>query len=594
MTEPVKRRLAVILAFDMVGYSRLTEEDEEGTHQRMKDVARDVIEPLLAQHEGRLVKKTGDGGLVEFASVVEAARWALAMQRRMTLRNAPEDPSRRMEFRVGISLGDIIIDNDDIYGEGVNIAARLEELADAGGICVTHTVVEHLHGRVDARFVDLGEPRLKNISRALRVFRLVDTTDEPGTSNSPYAPAILSPIVSGFGSRPVIAVMPLDTFRSNSPDEEYFADGLTEDITMALANWRSFPVISRNSAFSFKGRKIELKTAGRELGARYLVEGSVRRQASQVRMNIQLVEAEVGHQLYAEHYDRDISDVLGVQDEIATSIVGVLEPELLRVERDRASTAPISVAAYDLLQRGLWHHYRRTKEDGVSAQAFFHKALAADPNYAQAAASLSICLSQSMLSGWMPDPQGAIVEAFALAQRAVFLDARDPLAHYALGLACLHSKRIPLGVREMEEAVRLNPSYAAAHANLGNFYNYLGRPDEALELVKRALRLSPNDPRLFLWIPPLAGAHYLAGRYEQAIEAGRYGLAIKPDYLHCLRYVVAALGQLGRQDEAAGALAQLRALDGKLANTESFLSAYYIHHKSLEHILEGLRKAGFG
>lgn len=180
----------------------------------------------------------------------------------------------------------------------------------------------------------------------------------------------------------------------------------------------------------------------------------MRRQASQVRMNIQLVEAEVGHQLYAEHYDRDISDVLGVQDEIATSIVGVLEPELLRVERDRASTAPISVAAYDLLQRGLWHHYRRTKEDGVSAQAFFHKALAADPNYAQAAASLSICLSQSMLSGWMPDPQGAIVEAFALAQRAVFLDARDPLAHYALGLACLHSKRIPLGVREMEEAVR--------------------------------------------------------------------------------------------------------------------------------------------
>jgi TolB-like protein/class 3 adenylate cyclase/tetratricopeptide (TPR) repeat protein len=591
MTESVKRRLAVILAFDMVGYSRLMEEDEEGTHQRTKDVARDVIEPLLAQHEGRLVKKTGDGGLVEFASVVEAARWALGMQRRMAERNAPEAPSRRIEFRIGISLGDIIIEPDDIYGEGVNIAARLQELADAGGICVTHTVVDQVHGRVDGRFVDLGEPKLKNISRPLRIFRLVDA--ESGVPGGTYAPAVLSPIVSGFGSRPVIAVMPLDTF-SNSQNEEYFADGLTEDITTALSNWRSFPVISRNSAFSFKGRKIELKAAGRELGARYLVEGSVRRQASQVRMNIQLVEAEVGHQLYAEHYDRDISDVLGVQDEIATSIVGVLEPELLRVERDRASTAPASVAAYDLLQRGLWHHYRRTKEDSVSAQAFFHKALAADPNYAQAAAALSVCLSQSMLSGWMADPQGAIVEAFELAQRAVFLDARDPLPHYALGLACLHSRRIPLGVREMEEAVRLNPSYAAAHANLGNFYNYLGRPDEALELVTRALRLSPNDPRLFLWIPPLAGAHYLAGRYEQAIEAGRYGLAIKPDYLHCLRYVVAALGQLGRQDEAAGAIAQLRTLDGKLANTASFLAAYYIDHKSLEHILEGLRKAGFG
>jgi adenylate cyclase len=591
MADPVNRRLAVILAFDVVGYSHLMEEDEEGTHRRMRDVMRDVVHPLLAEHAGRLAKSTGDGGIVEFQSVIAAARWALALQRRLGASNTAEAVAGRIEMRVGISLGDIIIEPDDIYGEGVNIAVRLQSIAEAGGICITQPVAEQLRGKLDAVFVDLGEPKLKNMSRPIHVYRLVDEAAAPRRGAAP-ANAYPAPAISGFGGRPAIAVLPLDTF-SKSRDEEYFSDGLTEDITTALANWRSFPVISRNSAFTYKGRKIEVKAVGEELGARYLVEGSVRRQRARVRVTIQLVEAASGHHLYAENYDREINDVLGVQDEIATSIVGVLEPELLRVERDRASATPSSFAVYDLLQRGLWHHYRRTKEDSVSALDYFRKAIAADPNYAQAMASLSVCLSQSMLSGWVDDPKQAISEAFEMGQRAVFLDARDPLPHFALGLASLHSRQIPLAVREMEEAVRINPSYAAAYVNLSNLNNYMGRPKEALDFVTRALSLSPNDPRIFLWIPALSGAHYLAGQYEQAIECGRYGLGIKPDYRHCLRYVVAALGQLDRRDEAAAAIAQLRTLDARLEDTATFLASYYVDQKALEHILEGLRKAGF-
>lgn len=591
MTKPLKRRLAVVLAFDVVGYSRLMEADEEGTHQRTMDVLRDVVEPLLVQCEGRLVKSTGDGGLVEFVSVIGAARFALELQRKMAQRNAAEPASRRIEFRIGISLGDVIIEPNDIYGEGVNIAARLQTVAEPGGICVTQPVAEQIRGKMSVRLVDSGEPKLKNMSRALRIFRLLD--DEPKVPSGAYSPTSApSPIISGFGGRPAIAVMPLDTF-SKSHDEEYFADGLTEDITTALANWRSFPVISRNSAFTYKGRKFDIKTVGRELGARYLVEGSVRRQGPNFRITIQLVEAEAGFHISAEQYDREIDNVLGVQDEIATSIVGALEPELLRVERDRASATPPSYAAYDLLQHGLWHHYRRTKEDDAAAQEYFRKAIAADPDYAQAIAALSVCLSQSMLSGWAEDPQRTITEAFELGQRAVFLDARDPLTHFALGLASLHKQQIALAMRAMEEAVRLNPSYAVAYVNLSNLNNYVGRPDKAFEFITRALRLSPNDPRVFMWMPALASSHYLSGRYEQAVEAGRYGLAIKPDYLHSARYVVAGLGQLGKLDEAEAAIATLRRLDASLADTAAFLGRYYVDQKSLEHILEGLRKAGF-
>ena len=587
MSDDVKRRLAVVAAFDVVGYSRLMEADEEGTHRRMRDISGEVIQPLLSRYHGRLCKLTGDGGIAEFVSVIEAARCALELHRAMAVRNRPQAAGREILFRVGISLSDIIVEPEDIYGEGVNIAARLQELADGGGICVTGNVAEELRGKVDGRLVDLGTPKLKNLTRPVQVFRLVD-----GGLNgeaSPLTPPS-SAAVPGFG-RPAIVVLPLDTFTA-SQDEDYFADGLTEDITTALATWRFFPVISRNSAFTYKGRKFDIKSVGRELGARYLLEGSVRRHHNRARITIQLIEADTGTHLLAEQYDREIDNLLGLQDEIATSIVGVLEPELLRVERDRASTRPATFAAYDLLQRGLWHHYRRTREDSALALTTLRKAMAADPNYAQIAAALSICLSQSMLSGWLDNPKAAVGEAVELGQRAVFLDARDPMAHFSLGVASMHAGQRALAVRELAAAARLNPSYAGAHALLGNQHNYGGRPDEAFACISRALRLSPNDPSVFLWMPALAASHYLGGHYGQAIEAANQGLALKPDYLLPVRYLVAALGQLGRRDEASQWLGQLRTLDKSRAETAAFLGAYY-ENAPLQHILDGLAKAGF-
>jgi adenylate cyclase len=442
-----------------------------------------------------------------------------------------------------------------------------------------------LRGKVDGHLVDIGHPKLKNMSRPVQVFRLLDDTAPAGTASP--SPGTFVP---GFG-RPAIVVLPLDTF-TQSAEDAYFADGLSEDITTALATWRFFPVIARNSAFSFKGRKIEVRSVAHELGARYVVEGSVRRHGNNVRVTVQLIEADSEHHIFAEHYDRTSEDLLGVQEEIATAIVAVLEPELLRVERDRASARPVSVAAYDMLQRGLWHHYRRTREDAALAIAFLRRAIEADPHYAQIAAALSICLSQSMLSGWLDDPKAAVAEAFELGRKAILLDGRDPMAHFALGVAAMHSGQRALAVSEFGAAVLLNPSYASAHALLGNQHNYAGRPQEALASIMRALRLSPNDPHVFLWIPALAASHYLAGSYEEAIEAAQRGLTLRPDYLHPLRYLVAALGQLGRREEAQQWLSQLRLLDKHLAATKAFLEAYY-DAGPLARVLEGLGKAGF-
>ena len=587
-SEPVKRRLAVVTSFDVVGYSRLMEEDEEGTHRRVMEIMREVVQPLLGRYQGRLQKQTGDGGIAEFASVVEAGRCALELQRSLSARSRPEPADRQILFRVGISLSDIIVEPEDIYGEGVNLAARLQELAEAGGICVTGNVAHELRGKIDARLVDIGVPKLKNMTRPVQVFRVVD--DAQGASGGPLMARPPSAAVAGFG-RPAIAVLPLDTFDVAHTDE-YFADGLTEDITTALATWRVFPVISRNSAFTYKGRKFDIKAVGRELGARYVLEGSVRRERNFARVTIQLIDAETGHHIFAEHYDRESDNVLGLQEEIATSIVGVLEPELLRVERDRASARPASFAAYDLLQRGLWHHYRRSREDSEIALSLLRQAIAADPNYSHIAAALSICLSQSMLSGWIDDPKAAIAEAVELGKRAVFLDARDPMAHFVLGVASLHAGQRAQALRELGAAVRLNPSYAAAHALLGAPHNYAGRPGDAFDCISRALRLSPNDPSVFLWIPTLAASHYLAGRYDEAIEAAHQGLTLRPDYLHPLRYLVAALGQLGQPDEAAQWLGQLRGLDKNRADTAAFLGIYY-DPAPLKHILDGLEKAGF-
>jgi adenylate cyclase len=572
------------MALDVVGYTSLMGHNEEQTHERVSDALRDLVGPAIAACGGRIVKKTGDGALAEFRSVVEAIRCGTIVQCTMRERNASPNGDGPLEFRIGISLGDVIVEPDDIYGEGVNLAVRLEGLAPAGGILANQAVADQLRGHPEIDLEDLGERLLKNMGQA-RVYqvRLPDKFERP-------AGTLALRSVASFRGRPAIAVLP---FAISPPTaDEYFSDGVTEDIITELGSWRSFPVIGRNSVFAYKGMTPDARRVGRELGAGYVLHGSVRRDGTKVRIVAELVEAETLTQVFTKRYDRTLEDVFAVQAEISRSIVGALEPELLRHESERAVAAPQSFSAYDLYLRGLWHHNRYTEKDNLQAQEQFSKALEVDPDYAQAAAALAVSMVHRHVHGWAKPGDVPITHALELAQRAVALDSRLPQGMYALALCHLHSGEIRLATREMEEAVRLHPSHAAAHALLGNLYNYNNRPAEALESVRTAYALSPSDSRRFIWCPVLSGAYYLMKRYGEAIDAGSEGHSLKPDYVAPLRYVVAAMGQLGQLDQVEPLRRKLEQHDGGLSKLKTYLGRYYVDPDALAHILEGLGKAG--
>ncbi len=582
--ERFQRRLAAVLAMDVAGYSRLTEADVEGTHQRLRGIMGGIVEPSLAQAGGRIVKKTGDGALIEFPSVAEAVRSAMQIQREATELERDQPRERQLRLRMGINLGDVIVETDDIYGDGVNIAARLEALAEPGSIVISEAAVQTTD-RTGYDFVDLGLQRLKNITRPVRVYRIIESA-----SASPSAPASLVP---GFGERPAVAVLP---FRDTGadPGQDHFADGITEDIITELARWRHFPVISRNSVFTYKGRDVDLRTVALQLGVRYVVEGRLRRRGERVRTSVQLLDAETTDNLLAEQYEYTVSDLATAHDEIVRTIVGAMAPELLRHERDRAVRAPVQNAnAYELYQRGMWHHYRYTKEDHARACECFRRSLEIDPGYAQASAGLAVTLIHAANAGFGAEDRRALFEqALRHARDAVHSDPRDPMGRFAVGTAHENLGSHQEAVRELREAIRLNPSYAAAHANLAFAYNYLDRPEEALPEIELGLRLSSHDPRRFIWLPALATSHYLAGRYREALLACQEALVAKPEYPVAVRYLVATLGQLGRKAEAQGVVPLLRRLDADPAGTEAHMRRLFVP-TAVARIMEGVMKAGF-
>jgi adenylate cyclase len=587
--ERFQRRLAAVLAMDVAGYSRLMGLDEEGTHKRLIALFEKTVYPLITGFGGRIVKKTGDGALVEFASALEAVRGAVEIQKAIVQSEAETPEERRIRLRIGINVGDIIIEQDDIYGDGVNIAARLEGLAESDGICVSQGVVDHVVGREDFTFVDLGPRTLKNIVRPVQVYKVVFHS-RGGAEIAPMlethvgvAPALLS--------GPAIAVLPFLNI-GRSPDDEFLVDGLTEDIITTLSRWRSFPVIARNSVFAYKNKPIDLSAVTRELSARYLLQGSIRRAGQRLRVSVQLIDGDVGHAIMAERYDREIADVFDLQDELVATIVGAIEPELLKHERElyhRLSQQ--NLTAYGYLQRGLWHHYRYTAEHNQQARQLLKQSLELHQS-ARAAAALSVVLSVAATNRWDSEGDAAYAEALRLATLAVQLDGRDPSARFALGLVHYHLREPHAAFEELTEVTRLMPSFAAAHANLAFLHNYFNRPEQAIEAAQTALRLSPTDPRVFMWLPGLAGGLYLARRYEDALVIGRRSLALKPDYLLGLRYVVAALGQLGRVEEAAVVLPLLQQLDPTVAATEKYLRRYYVSEEAMGHIFDGLRRGG--
>ena len=391
-----------------------------------------------------------------------------------------------------------------------------------------------------------------------------------------------------------IVVLPFINL-SSDPGQQYLADGITEDLTTNLSRLAGMFVISRNTAFTYRVSPRDTRQIGRELGVRYVLVGSVRRAGRRVRVSVQLIDAEADIHLWVERYDRHISDLLVLQDDVTSAIAGAIEPELLKSERERvASRAPHNEGAYESYQRGLWHLYRYTKNDNVEAQKLLRRAIAADPEFSQATALLAVSFCNSAYLGWASDPEGSYAEAYELAERAVGLDLRDPGAHFSLGLACMWTSRPQQAFVCFEEAIALNPSYAAAHVLLGQMHLYDGDPEKAILLAERGIRLSPRDPRLFIWLPAVSASHYQLKQYEQAIETGERSWRLNRHWPAGLRYAVAAMGQLGRLDRAKEAVAQLRMLNPDLAFVEGNLRRLYKHQAAVNHILDGLRKAGFG
>ena len=584
-----RRRLAAIL---VAGHSRLFPGDEVEGFAELRAVLTEIIAPLSIQHGGKIFKQTGDIALIEFESVVDAVRCAAALRQRMDEKNRGLANERRIAVRIGINLGDIIAEGGDVFGDGVNIAARLATLAEPGSVYLSENVHDQVAGKVEFDFEYLGPKDLKNIRQPVRVFGMGRAPVERPPEHKPSeAPAATGE--APFDDRSAIAVLPFVNF-SGDPEQEYFADGITEDIITMLAGWRAFPVIARNSTFTYKGQPVDIKKVGRELGVRYVLEGSVRKSGHRVRVTAQLIRADTGHHIMAERYDRDLTDLFELQDEITTTIAGAIQPELLKFERDRIADQPQhNEDAYALYQRGVWHHYRHTKPDNVEAQVYFRRALAIDPHYPQATAALAIAVCNAAYLGWTAEVEHNYVESYELAQRAVTLDPRYPNAHFALGLVGMWTRRSDGAIRAFQEAINLNPSFAAAHVLLGQMYLYGGEPQEAIRLAEKGIRLSPSDPRLFIWLPALAGAHYQLRRYEEAVEIGRRSWTLNRNWPGGLRYVVAGLAQLGRIHEAQAALVELRRLNANLAFVEGNLKRLFSDPAAVDHILDGLRNAGF-
>jgi TolB-like protein/Flp pilus assembly protein TadD len=578
-SERAERRLIAILAADVVGYSRLMGADEEGTLAQLAEHRRELIDPRLREHHGRLVKTTGDGLLVEFASAVDAVRCAVEIQRGMDKRNMPVPPERRIEFRVGVNVGDVILDGGDIFGDGVNIAARLQEFADAGGICVSRRVHEDTSGKVDVAFEDAGEPSLKNIERPIRVYRV-----RMGASPAAAVAELALP------GKPSIAVLPF-TNMSGDPEQEYFSDGITDDIITALSRLRWFFVIARNSTFVYKGKAVDIKLVGRELGVRYVLEGSVRKSGSRVRITGQLIDALTGKHIWAERYDHELNDIFAVQDEITQSIASAIEPKLVAAEGLRAESRSIEdLSAWDLVARAVSHFWKLTAEESDTAAAMLRQAVQLYPNYAPAHGMLAFALLVAGHQGWSLSDDDRR-SAGDLARRATDLDDSDPWGYLALGYLAFTSRKTDEAVRAFRVALDLNPNFAAAHGYVGWALTFDGRSDEAIQHLQQAIRMSPRDPLNGFFLAGIAAAHYLAGRYPEAVEWARKAVQERPGILGGHRILCASLAQAGLIDEARAHMDRLRQLQPGISVAWIEQAVPYTAGP-MARFLEGMRKAG--
>jgi TolB-like protein/class 3 adenylate cyclase len=580
--ERVERRLTAILAADVAGYSRLTGLDEEGTHARLQDHLRSLVDPKIAEHRGRVVKNTGDGLLAEFASVVDALRCAVEVQLGMAERNADVPQEKRIEFRVGIHQGDVIIEGSDIFGDGVNVAARLESIAEPGGICVSSRVQEDAEGKLEITFENAGEQQLKNISRPVRIYRVLLGGVAPN-----FHPALPLP------DKPSIAVLPFQNM-SGDPEQDYFADGVVEDIITALSRFRQFFVIARNSSFTYKGRPVDVKRVGRELGVRYVLEGSVRKSANRVRITGQLVDALTGVHLWADRFNGGLEDVFDLQDKVTASVVGAIAPKLEQAEIERAKRKPTeSLDAYDYYLRGIAIANHMTREANTEALRLFYKSVELDPDFASAYGMTAWCYVWRKTNGWTTNSAQEIVETRRLAERAVELGRDDAVALSFAGWTLVYNVGdVKGGVALIDRALVLNPNLAAAWTASGWARGFLGDADAAIAHLARAMRISPLDPLIFSMQTLTAFAHFLACRYDEACSWAEKAFQEQPNFAATLRVMAVCNAFAGHLDEAREAITRARQLDPSLriSNLKDRLGPHRPEH--FAKYVEGMRLAG--
>ncbi len=579
-----ERRLAAVLAADMVGFSRLMEVDEAGTLARLKTHRIELIDPAITKNRGRIIKTTGDGMLVEFQSVVDAVACAVEVQRRMIRRNADVLPARWIQFRIGINLGDVIVDEDDLFGDGVNIAARLETLAEPGGICVSGAVCDQVGSRLeDIAFEDLGDQQVKNIARPIRVFRVrleQNASVAPEQAKDAAAPAARS-------KKPSIAVLPLVNMSGDS-EQEFFADGLTEDIITELSRFHDLLVISRNSTFVYKGKAVKVQDVAREFGVDYVLEGSVRKAGGRIRVTVQLIDAETDRHIWAERYDRELEDIFAIQDEITRAIVATLRGRVEAATHDRAKRKPTdNMVAYECVLAAKVLHHRSTRTDNEQAQHLLDRALALDPNYAHAHAWKACVLGQSWIYGWCIDNDVTLQQVVNELEIALALDENDSDVHRILAAVNLTRDDHDKAAYHQERALTLNPNYDLVVVQQGELLTWLGRPEEGIDWIRKAMRLNPYHPERF-W-SHLGRACYCAEKYAEAVEA--FSRLTRPDHTHHA-FLAATFAQMGNSVAAAAHAAEVLKREPQFSVAAYLGTQHYKHEADRRRHEAGLLEAG--
>ncbi len=624
----MERRLAAILAADVVGFSRLVGEDEEGTLSRLKATRMEVIEPRLARHHGRMVKLMGDGALVEFASVVDAVNCAVDIQQAVNQRAADQAERDRILYRIGINVGDIVVEGDDILGDGVNIAARLEGLAEPGGICISAKVYDEVHGKLDFAYDDLGKKRVKNIQEPVRVFavRAGDPADRGSTGYVaparrkslalPLMTAAAAVILIGAGltvwlrpweagvapvatpaqlpvlsdDRPSLAVLPFDNL-SGDPEQEYFVDGMTEDLITDLSQVSGLLVIARNSVFAYKDRAVNVQQIGRELGVKYVLEGSVRRAGNRVRINAQLVNTLDGTHIWAERFDREITDVFALQDAVTRKLVTALAITLTQSEEQRLSrSGEVSPEAFDMLLRGLDRLGRYTPEDNRLSRDYFERALALDPNFARAHADLAFSYSMELLSGWTASPEESLLLAKKHGDLAIGLDPSLREVHFAMASVYLKERRFEEAIEASLRAIKIDPNYADAYVQMAWLQMYAGRAGEGIELIEQAMRLNPHYS--FFYSTVRGQIAFQLKRFEEAATAFEAAVNRNPQFPMAHQFLAATYARLGRIEDAEWEAGELLTLLPDFTLSAERARAPYKREEDLDLYIEGLRKAG--